>query len=101
MSEDINVKLERIENKLDLLLDKMGLDKIMEMITPFYIMPEHYRSSYGAMLTLEKADASLVAGVTGRSRAVESSHLNRLVDLGFLGKYKDGRVTMFEIRRYK
>ena len=50
------------------------------------------------LLELEEATADEIAEITGLQRAVESAHLNRLVELGYVKKIRKGRFVYFTIK---
>src|SRR3972149_6484146 len=58
-------------------------------------LPDHLRQTFLAACKLEQISASLMADVTCRSRACESSNLNQLVRLGYLHKSRVGKTTCF------
>lgn len=51
------------------------------------------------LMELEEATADEVAQKTGLQRAVESSHLNELVRLGYVKKERKGRLAYFSFSK--
>lgn len=62
-------------------------------------LPDHLRKTAMVICRRNAATADEVAKETGRARAVESSYLNQLVNLGHIRKRKDGRKTCFYIEK--
>ena len=54
--------------------------------SPFSDLPQHLRKSYLAIANHGECDALAASAITKRKRAAESRVLNRLVDMGWLGK---------------
>ena len=61
-------------------------------------LPDHLRTTYVAVASKGKANATLVSNKTGRTRAIESAYLNKLVSMGWLNKSKESRTTYFQTR---
>lgn len=114
MSSDLTETLQRIERKLE------SLKKIIEENLPptkdmnilpmkvdaparapinVYLMrlPDSLRLTIFAMDKLKEATTTQVAKETGRSRSVESIHLNQLERMGYLEKYRKGRKIHFRM----
>jgi len=114
LSGDLSERLQRIEEKLDSLVrmleEKLSAAKSVS-ITPLkvnvpkdasinvYLMklPDSLRQTMLAMDKLKEATTMEVAKKTGRSRSVESIHLNQLERMGYLEKYRKGRKIYFRI----
>ena len=62
-------------------------------------LPDHLRKSAIVACKLGQASADEVSHETGRARAVESSYLNQLVNMGYLKKQRRKRTVIFEIER--
>jgi len=60
-------------------------------------LPDSLRLTIFAMDRLKEATTSQVAKETGRSRSVESIHLNQLERMGYLEKYRKGRKIHFRM----
>jgi len=58
-------------------------------------LKDHQRRTYLVVCELGEATATDVAVKTGRCRAMESEHLNRLVERGFLRRFTRGREVVF------
>jgi len=125
MGEDMPEKLQRIESKIDsikkmirqyiqsekteepILIKSSGIyagEK--EIVTDFtqpsiniYLLklPDSLRKTMLAMNWLREAASPQVAKVTGRSRSVESFHLNQLERMGYLVKFRKGKKIYFRI----
>ncbi|MDH5634538.1 MAG: hypothetical protein OEY30_01790 [Candidatus Bathyarchaeota archaeon] len=59
-------------------------------------LPEPTRRTYVVLRKLGVADAEAVSTLTGRSRAVESMHLNFLALFGAASKTRKGRRVFFQ-----
>jgi len=59
-------------------------------------LPDHLRKSALIIVRLGKATAETVAGHTGRSRPVESAHLNQLELMGYIERERGGRKVYFK-----
>ena len=62
-------------------------------------LPDSLRRTMLVMERLGEATTVDVARETGRSRSVESIHLNQLERMGYLEKYRKGRKIYFKISR--
>lgn len=67
---------------------KLESSKLLEL-------PDHLRSTYMTVASKGKSNATLVSNKTGRTRAIESAYLNKLVCMGWLNKSKEARTTYF------
>lgn len=102
----INDKLSKMNRKLD------GIIKHYEVIFDaishpvqfgneeqrILSLPKHLQSAFLALNSLGTASASMVADITGKARAVESSYLNQLVTRGDVFKKRDGRKVLFTVK---
>jgi DNA-binding transcriptional ArsR family regulator len=59
--------------------------------------PKHLQVSVLALLKLGLAGADEVAAVTGKVRAIESSHLNQLVVMQIIRRERQGRKVFFKV----
>jgi hypothetical protein len=59
-------------------------------------LPDHLRRSY-LTLVAKKIDctAAEISGLTGRSRAIESSYLNQLTRMGWVTKHRQSKTVLF------
>lgn len=57
-----------------------------ELTSFLFTLPDHLRRTWFAVDRIGRANATQVAAVTGRARAVESMYLNRLAERGVLNK---------------
>lgn len=62
-------------------------------------LPDHLRKSAMVICRVNEATADEVAEETQRARAVESSYLNQLVNMGHLKKRRKGRRVYFYIEK--
>lgn len=122
LSDELSEKLRRIESKIDflkgMLRDLMESEKLFNVLplnrprethkgisnvdgeaVNVYLLklPDSLRLSMFAMEKLKEASALEVAKVTGRSRSVESFHLNQLERMGYLVKSRRGKRIYFKI----
>ena len=114
MSSDLSETLQRIERKLESLMKiiegnllptrdmdvlPMKVDVPMRAPINVYLMrlPDSLRLTVFAMDKLREATTTQVAKETGRSRSVESIHLNQLERMGYLEKYRKGRKIYFRM----
>jgi hypothetical protein len=108
-SNDLSGTLKRIEEKIDLLVDKTKVklqgikhEKSMESgkgldIATLLSLPDHLRKSAMPLMKLGRAMAEDVAKETGRTRAIESSYLNQLFRTGYIKKKREFRRVYFFI----
>jgi len=114
LDEEDRRQLQRIEEKIDLLnrMLREHLSISREMGVPskkvdvplsapvsVYLLkfPDSLRQTMLAMDRLKEATTGQVAGETGRSRSVESIHLNQLERMGYIEKFRRGRKVFFRI----
>lgn len=114
MPSDLSQTLQRIEQKLDSLAKMleerlstakdvsilpMRVDVPSKVPINVYLMklPDSLRQTMFAMDKLREATTTQVAKETGRSRSVESIHLNQLERMGYLEKYRKGRKIYFRV----
>lgn len=107
-------RLQRIEEKLDLVIKVLQenfsptreievpshkMDVALSAPISVYLLklPDSLRQTMLAMDRLKEASTSIVAKTTGRSRSVESIHLNQLERMGYIEKYRKGRKIFFRI----
>jgi DNA-binding transcriptional ArsR family regulator len=108
-SGELSGTLKRIEEKIDLLVDKTKMKRQVEKreeaiklsgpldIATLLSLPDHLRKSAMIIMKLGKAMADDVAKETGRARAIESAYLNQLTRMGHVKKEKEGRRVYFSI----
>jgi hypothetical protein len=125
LSDDLKEKLQRIEYKLDSINKLMSQyiitskEKKVVPIKPInfdaaekeiaavfgdssiYLhllkLPDSLKKTMFAMNVLKEASSPQVAEVTGRTRSVESFHLNQLERMGYLSKFRNGRKIIFQM----
>jgi len=126
LGEDLPRKLQRIETKIDsikkmirqyVLSTKTGEETIPAKASDLYPtgteiaadfgepsinvyllkLPDSLRKTMLAMSWLREATSSQVAKITGRSRSVESFHLNQLERMGYLVKFRRGKRIYFKV----
>jgi len=111
--EEMHRRIDHLGRKLEMVIE--GQDEVLKLLTArestfrsfpssgsldvmaLLHLPDHLRKT--AMVLIEKgsATASDISKETMRSRAVESHHLNELVRMGFLRKFKKSRTVYFSI----
>jgi len=75
---------------------KMKLEDLTkEQLIKILKLPGHLQKTMIAVVELEEATATMVSEKTGRARAIESSYLNKLVEMGYLRKEKRKRRAYF------
>ncbi len=107
-------RLQRIEEKIDSIAKMLeehllsakkvevsseNLDIPLSAPISVYLMklPDSLRQTMLAMDRLREATTSGVATETGRSRSVESIHLNQLERMGYIEKLRKGKKVFFRI----
>ena len=112
--EDFSKRLQRIEKKIDFLLRMLEdllsirrgvdlkpipVDTSSKASVRVYLLrlPDSLRRTMLVMERLGEATTVDVARETGRSRSVESIHLNQLERMGYLEKYRKGRKIYFKV----
>ena len=65
--------------------------------SPLLSLPDHLRRTFEVVLEYGECDATCVSKQTKKCRAVESSHLNELVRMNRLVKYKKSKGTYFSL----
>jgi DNA-binding transcriptional ArsR family regulator len=116
--EELHSQMNDLGKKLEMVIE--GQDKVFKLLTtrkggqsfslPSSIssqnsldimallhLPDHLRQT--AMVLIEKGSATAndIGKMTMRSRAIESHHLNELVRMGYLRKFKKSRTVYFSI----
>jgi DNA-binding transcriptional ArsR family regulator len=114
MSTDFSVALKRIEEKLDAIMKTLESqasqtknmdiaparsDPSLNGTINVYLLklPDSLRQTMLAMGKLKDAITEDVAKETGRSRSLESIHLNQLERMGYIEKYRRKRKIFFTI----
>ena len=121
LNDELSERLRRIESKIDsmqgmlqqfiesekpygLLLSKplvrlhRNINAVEKVINIHLLkLPDSLRRTMFVMGRLGEATTERVARETGRSRSVESIHLNQLERMGYLEKYRKGRKIYFRI----
>jgi hypothetical protein len=111
----ISERLERLSEKLDQVLENQSRTfpeerrpstsiqrggppgyKTLDVMT-LLSLPDHLRKAAMAVCEKGSATAAEVSQQTKRARAVESSYLNQLVNLGHLKKEKKQRTVYFSV----
>jgi len=90
---------ERLSVTRDLNVVPMKVDAPSSLPVNVYFLrlPDSLRQSMFAMDKLKEATTAHVAKETGRSRSVESIHLNQLERMGYLEKFRKGRKIYFRL----
>jgi len=60
-------------------------------------LPDNLRKTYLIVASEGECSATHVSGLTGRSRAIESSYLNQLVRMGWLTRRRNSKTLHFRI----
>ncbi len=114
MDEKERSQLQRIEEKIDSLnrmlreylsisrgigVPSKKIDVPLSAPVGVYLLkfPDSLRQTMLAMDKLKEATTGQVAEETGRSRSVESIHLNQLERMGYIEKFRRGRKVYFKI----
>ena len=58
-------------------------------------LPDNLRKTYLIVVSEGECSATRVSGLSGRSRAIESSYLNQLVRMGWLMKRRSSKTLQF------
>jgi hypothetical protein len=58
-------------------------------------LPAHLQKTIIALAKMGRGDATDISSATRRARALESSYLNQLVLLGYVGSERVGRIKKF------
>lgn len=114
LTEDVSDRMQRIEKKIDSLMKileehlsvtqdvnvlPMKVDTPSSLPISVYLLklPDSLRQTMFAMEKLKEATTTQVAKETGRSRSVESIHLNQLERMAYLEKFRKGRKIYFRM----
>jgi len=62
-----------------------------------FSLPDNLRKTYLIVASKGECSATEVSGLTGRTRAIESSYLNQLVRMGWLIKRRRSKTLQFRI----
>ncbi|HML03040.1 MAG TPA: helix-turn-helix domain-containing protein [Candidatus Bathyarchaeia archaeon] len=89
---EIRHRLEEIDKKLAARVEPVSIPE-----SKLFSLPNHLRTSYLVVASKGECCAVEVSCSTGKSRAIESSYLNQLVQTGWLRKRKDGKRLMFRV----
>jgi len=113
--ERISETLERLSEKLDRIIEDRPRTRGEERRQPTFLqregpegyktldvmtllsLPDHLRKAAMVVCERGKVTATEVSNETGRARAVESSYLNQLVNLGHLKKERKRRTVYFSV----
>ena len=111
-SSELSGTLKRIEEKIDVLVGKNGMERPIKKreeaielggaldVVTLLSLPDHLRKSAMTIMKLGKAMAESVAKETGRARAIESAYLNQLVRMGYVKKGREGRRVYFTVENH-
>jgi len=65
-------------------------------------LPDNLRKTYLIVTSEGECNATQVSGLSGRSRAIESSYLNQLVRMGWLTKHRSSKTLQFRtVQRFR
>lgn len=62
-----------------------------------FLLPDHLRKTYVTLVSKGGGNATEVANLSGRCRALESNYLNQLARMGWLMKYRESKTTRFRL----
>ena len=62
-----------------------------------FSLPDHLRKTYLTVMSKGECNATEVANLTGRCRAMESNYLNQLARMGWLTKHRDSKTLRFSL----
>jgi trehalose-6-phosphatase len=91
--QEIRYRLDDIENSIS----KWNPQPLEISESELLSLPDHLRRTYLTVASKGECNATKVANVTGRCRAIESSYLNQLVRAGWLMKRRDSKKTHFRL----
>ena len=77
----------------DVTLSKLSKKELIVLLK----LPRHLQKTMISVFALSEVTATMVAERTGRARAVESSYLNQLERMGYLKRWRKGRVVYFAV----
>jgi hypothetical protein len=84
-------RLEDIENTFkNKKVEPLKLDNLQLLA-----LPDHLRSTYVTVASKGESNAAAVSNKTGRTRAIESTYLNKLTRMGWLNKRRDSKTIYF------
>jgi len=106
---NIDKLLISIKNQLDILNNNQDLSydlynkKNEMMMNDLFNLPDHLKKTILTLIDLGgEADALSVSLITTKARAVESSYLNQLCNMGFLKSIRENRRVIFTLnKQYK
>jgi DNA-binding transcriptional ArsR family regulator len=64
-------------------------------------LPDHLRLTAQSLLVTGEGSAEDISRQTGRSRSLESSYLNTLTTMGYVGKNRKGQVVYYKMKSDK
>ena len=97
--EQIFREMRAMSNRLDEIEESFADRKpqpIMLESSELLALPDHLRSTYMTVASKGKSNATLVSNKTGRTRAIESTYLNKLVRMGWLNKQREAKTIYFQ-----
>jgi len=96
--EQIFLEMRNVSNRLDD-IERRFADKKPQSVrlesSELLELPDHLRSTYLTVASKGNSTATLVSNKTGRSRAIESAYLNKLVRMGWLNKHRETKAIYF------
>lgn len=111
--KEILNSLKHIESLLNLVYTEIRKDKdnmdvqnvheepiSLDIITILQDLDDNLIPTIRALMQLKNGGtADQIANITGRSRSRENQHLNKLADLNYVTKYRNGREITFKVER--
>ncbi|MFW9930682.1 MAG: winged helix-turn-helix domain-containing protein, partial [Candidatus Thorarchaeota archaeon] len=94
----INQQITSLSNK-SLQLDQFDLNESLDIMTILQNLDTSLIPTIRALFLLKDGGtAEDIADITGRSRSRENQHLNKLSELNYIEKIREGREIKFKIR---
>jgi len=91
--QEIRCRLDDIENSIS----RWNPQPLEISESELLSLPDHLRRTYLTVVSKGESNATEVANLTGRCRAIESNYLNQLVRIGWLTKRRDLKRTHFRL----
>jgi hypothetical protein len=91
-------ELQNIRHRLDDIENKFSKWQPQPTNVPeskLFSLPDNLRKSYLTVVSKGECSATEVSNLTGRTRAIESSYLNQLVQMGWLAKRRNSKTLNF------
>ncbi len=100
--ERIEDMLLKVSNKLDLMesgKENFNTLSSLDIVNILQNIDENLIPTIRALFVLSKGgNAEEIAAITGRSRTRENQHLNKLTDLKYVEKVREGREIKYRVK---